>query len=120
MWLAVFLGGGLGSVLRWALALGWKGSFPWPTLAANLLGSLLLGLILSPLWGRLGWPEEAQRFWAVGFCGGLTTFSTFALQAVVLGVDQRWATSLGYVAISVGLGILAAWAGWRLGSWWAG
>lgn len=118
--LAVFLGGALGSVSRWGLSVVWKSSFPWSTLTANLVGCLLIGIVLSPLWMRLGLHADWERFLVVGFCGGLTTFSTFAFQAVTLTSSGKPGLAVGYVTLSVVTGILAALVGWRLGSFVAG
>ena len=75
----VFLGGGLGSVARWGFGQLSKGLWNNPlaavlgTFAANVIACLLLGYILAKQ------PQERQLwFWAVGFCGGFSTFSTFS------------------------------------------
>jgi len=79
--------------------------FPWGTLAVNLVGSLLLGVMLGS--GGTGW----QPMVTVGFCGGLTTFSTFALQSLALVSERRWGALAANVAGSVGLCVLCASAG---------
>ncbi|MGI8497062.1 MAG: fluoride efflux transporter CrcB [Gemmatimonadaceae bacterium] len=85
-WIAVIVGGGLGCALRYAVAGFWLGSslnFPWGTLAVNVTGSLALGFL-----GRYFAPPHGSHavflFLSVGLCGGYTTFSTFALDAVTL------------------------------------
>ena len=85
--LYIFIGGGLGSVFRYLISSFshfQKTLFPWPTLIANTIGCLLIGL----LWG---WATKQQLlrsdayfFAAVGFCGGLTTFSTLSLEGIQL------------------------------------
>ena len=80
--------------------------FPWSTLCVNVLGSFLLGAILgvgvTPVdsWLSL---EGSHVFAAVGFCGGLTTFSTFSLQTLTLASKQQWgrvaANALGSLAL---------------------
>lgn len=75
----VFLGGGLGSLARYGLAIGLKPyqtHFPWATLAANALACLVLGfLVVTQSKGLLS--ERERLLWATGFCGGFSTFSTF-------------------------------------------
>lgn len=64
-------------------------AFPWGTLVVNAVGSFLLGLVLSAnLMGMEAF--EAHAFSAIGFCGGLTTFSTFSLQTLTLVSQQKW------------------------------
>lgn len=119
--LLVLAGGTLGTAVRaWAgetfapAAGGW----PWPTFAVNVLGSFLLGLLLTSLaagrWGSTG----RERLWLLagtGALGGLTTYSTFAVEVVLLLRDGSALTGLGYGTLSVAAGIVAAAAGYRLG-----
>lgn len=86
-WIAVILGGGIGSVLRYAVAGVWLTqaslNFPWGTMAVNVTGSAALGFL-----GRYFAPPHGQHtlflFLTVGICGGYTTFSTFTLDALTL------------------------------------
>ena len=81
--LLVFIGGGLGSLLRYAIGLiirPMSQQFPYATLIANAIGCLLLGLILGFLSTRSSVSNTQNILLAVGFCGGLTTFSTFTLE----------------------------------------
>jgi CrcB protein len=75
----VFIGGGLGSICRFAighLLAGYRLQFPWATFAANVASCLLLGLLVAlSLKGRIGGPVAV--FFMAGFCGGFSTFSTF-------------------------------------------
>ena len=95
----VFLGAGLGALLRWGLGLWWNApapGWPWGTLAANLLGGAAVGVLMAALghaqaWG---WTEESIRAWRLfavtGFLGGLTTFSTFSAEVVAFLLQSRW------------------------------
>ena len=83
----VFLGGGLGSALRYGMGLWIRQTpyhIPWATLAANAVGSLVIGLVLGGLVKNGTLSQSQGLFWATGFCGGLTTFSTFAFEQVSL------------------------------------
>ena len=112
----VFLGGGLGSVCRWALGqtltnAGWPA--PYPTLAINVLGSVLIGFLMA-MWSA---DEAAPWRWlaVVGFCGGFTTFSTFSLENVQLLADRRYETAAGYMVLSLALSIFGTWLGLKFG-----
>ncbi|MCA4901075.1 MAG: fluoride efflux transporter CrcB [bacterium] len=108
--LAVGIGAALGAWLRWAFALLWNPLFqpvPLGTLAANLVGGLLIGATWELLGRNAGWPPEVRLFLVTGFLGGLTTFSTFSAETVGLleRGDFAWAGAL--VALHV-CGSLAA------------
>ncbi len=112
-WIAV--GGAAGAATRWAVGAAWGGGtgFPVSTCVVNLAGCLLLGGLLAlGAAGRLPWRWVDAL--GVGFCGGLTTFSTLAVEVVDL--DQRGQAGLaaGYVAASVVGGLAAFLAGRRL------
>ena len=114
---AVGVGGALGTAARVIVSdvlptsgRGW----PTATLAVNLVGALLLGLLLEGL-GR-GGPDEGRRrtarlFVGTGFCGGLTTYSTFAVEVDLLARGEHGGLAAGYAVVSVTLGLLAAAAG---------
>ena len=79
----VFVGGGIGSVLRYALSNymdSFKTGIPYGTFAANILGSLLIGIILGAALKNQSLSPNTVLFLATGFCGGFTTFSTFAYE----------------------------------------
>jgi len=116
---AVAAGGAIGASLRY-LSVRWFThafpGFPWGTVFVNVLGSLLMGVLAAALmerfpgaWGRLA------PFLLTGVLGGFTTFSAFSLDALFLIEKGRSLAALGYVAGSVGLSILALWAGLAAG-----
>ena len=103
-----FLGGAGRYLVSWALR-GIKG-FPWATLAVNLAGCFLIGL----LWGVFSKNGTAGGNWALfltmGVCGGFTTFSTFSKEALMMLQGGNLWGFVGYVAFSVVVGIaLVAW-----------
>lgn len=109
----VFVGGGIGSSLRYGVNLAtiaWFGPhFPWGTLTVNVVGSAVMGAFAGYLMTREpGTGSDAVRlFFMTGILGGFTTFSAFSLDVVVLW--QRGATmaAIGYVLVSLALSILA-------------
>ncbi|WP_109807617.1 fluoride efflux transporter CrcB [Sphingosinithalassobacter portus] len=109
--LIVMLGGAIGAGGRHMigkLSLLWFGpGYPWGTLAANLIGGLLMGLLVGAM-ARVGAGGEQWRlFLGTGILGGFTTFSTFSLDAMVMIERGDWTGMLGYVLISV-IGAIAA------------
>ena len=105
--LLVFLGAGLGGVLRHGVnlaALRLGSGFPWGTLGINVVGSVLMGLVTGWLALR-GGPPQTRLFVATGILGGFTTFSTFSLETVTLLERGEWLAALAYVLVSVLAGI---------------
>jgi CrcB protein len=121
LWVAI--GGALGSVARfWINGLVIEKTnaiFPWGTLAINVTGSFIIGII-----GALAIPEGRMdsssrqfvtQFLMIGVCGGYTTFSSFSLQTLNLLRDREWLYAGGNVLLSVVLCMIAVWLGWLLG-----
>ena len=107
---AVFAGGTLGAVARLGLNRlipVTPGTWPWPTFAANILGTLLLGYFTTRLLERLPPSTHLRPLLGTGFCGAFTTFSTFQIEAIQLGRDGHAALAATYVAVSIAAGMLA-------------
>ncbi|MDB5419564.1 MAG: CrcB protein [Phenylobacterium sp.] len=120
LWIA--LGSALGGVARYALSMRVAetlgGTFPWGVLLVNVSGSFAIGLFaaIAPADGRWALSPDARLFVTVGLCGGYTTFSSFSLQTLDLIRTGHAPAALGNVAGSVGLCLLAVWAGAAAGA----
>lgn len=101
--LVVFLGAALGAPARYLLdrfvQSRHASDFPWGTLTVNVVGCFLIGFVVGTSWMPL---------LGVGFCGGLTTYSTFSYETVKLLEQEKYRPALLNVVVSVVLGIAAA------------
>ncbi|CAM5792331.1 MAG: fluoride efflux transporter CrcB [Burkholderiales bacterium] len=96
--LAVFVGGGLGCLLRWGLGALLNPIFPTlplGTVAVNLIGGMLIGLASAFFSHSASVPPEVRLLIITGFLGGLTTFSTFSLEVVTLLAQRQYGWGLG-------------------------
>lgn len=102
--LAVFIGGGVGSVTRWLISLklnNLSSHVPVGTLLVNLIGAFIIGLALS-LFTRVTHIDPVWKLLVTtGFCGGLTTFSTFSVEVVYLIQDGKLAWAAGTVLLNL-------------------
>ena len=102
--LLVGVGGAIGAMSRHGvglLSLRFLGpGYPWGTLAVNVVGGLLMGVLVGVLAAR-GGGEAARLFIAVGVLGGFTTFSAFSLEMVTMLTRGAHAAALGYALVSV-------------------
>ena len=121
MWktyLIIGLGGFLGSTSRFAMAQFmqrfFQTTFPIGTLSVNIIGSLVIG-ILYGISEYFNWLSPSMRmFLAVGFCGGFTTFSSFAYENISLLRDAQYFNFILYLSVSIIAGLFAAWSGFTL------
>ena len=105
----VALAGAAGVLARYGISSPFHGStLPWVTVAINVVGSFVLGMLLVAHWTT----PETRTILGVGFLGGFTTFSTFSAQAWLDIEAGKTGTAALYVAASVVLGIAAAAAGY--------
>ena len=118
-WLILFVGGGLGAMLRFALALWVDGraqvSFPWGTLVVNVVGCFLIGLLATLADQHRLLTPLMRLFLIAGVLGGFTTFSTFGLETWRLIEEGASGLALGDIVASVGATLVAVVAGILLG-----
>ena len=115
--LAVFVGGLIGTTLRVLIDLALPhdlSAFAHGTLLVNVTGSFVLGLFVAALWPRVpGWVRVGL---GPGILGSFTTFSALAVSVVALARTGEIAVALLSIVLSIGFGMLAAWAGLALGA----
>jgi CrcB protein len=109
----VLVGGMVGTALR--LGVAEAVPLPWATLAVNVAGALLLGLVFELLVERSRGRSGAWSALGPGLCGALTTFSALQLEAVELARDGSWKGAVLYLTATIGLGLPAVALGRRLG-----
>jgi len=112
--LFVFIGGGIGSIARFLVGKWLNTStsgIPWSTFTVNVIGSLLIGLILGWSLKSNQLSETTTLLLATGFCGGFTTFSTFAYENQALLKSGEFLSFGIYTISSIILGLLAVFLG---------
>jgi CrcB protein len=118
--IAVFIGAGLGALLRWWLGLTLNGYFPRippGTLAANLIGGYIIGVAVAFFAIHSELAPEWRLFIITGFCGGLTTFSTFSSEMVALLQQGQALDACGAAALHVAGSVLMTFAGIATVAW---
>lgn len=116
---AVAVGGALGALSRYGVDT-WierraESVFPLATFAINISGCFAVGFLIAALVDRRRAPEWLRIGLVVGFCGGYTTFSTFAQESLDLVEARDVAIAASYIAASVALGVMAALVGTKVG-----
>jgi len=114
----IAIGGAIGSVFRYLLSTllnkNFQISFPAGTFIVNSIGCLLIGLLFG-VYNRYNVTNPNYNyFFITGFCGGFTTFSTFAAENIMLLNSGNWSLSITYIAASVIIGLLFVWLGQSL------
>ncbi len=111
---AIAAGGALGAPARYGIT-RWihvaKDTFPWATFWTNISGAFILGLFLTVVIERFPGPRYLRPFFAIGFLGAFTTFSTMAVETVTLVKDGDALLGIAYLCVSVVIGLAVAYAG---------
>lgn len=111
----IAIGGAIGACLRYLTTIGLSrlvgSGFPWGTMAANVVGSMAMGMLVGWLMRRGGDGETLRLFVGVGLLGGFTTFSTFSLEVMLLWQRGDVGSAITYAAASVFLSVLGLIAG---------
>jgi CrcB protein len=118
--IAVFIGAGLGALLRWWLGLTLNSYFPRippGTLAANLIGGYIIGVAVAFFATYSELAPEWRLFIITGFCGGLTTFSTFSSEIVALLQQGQALDACGAAALHLAGSVLMTFAGIATVAW---
>ena len=106
--LSVALGGALGALARYGISqipFLSNSIFPWMTLVANLIGAVIIGFIAGAMWSSHALTPHQLALFKTGFCGSLTTFSTFSLEAISLFERGHWGLGLVYMTSSLVLSL---------------
>ena len=112
--IAIFIGGGLGATGRYLTTLACSNicaCFPLGTLSVNIIGSFIMGFGFLLFMEKISVPNEFKLFLTVGFCGGLTTFSTFSLDVWNMFFAGEFLKAALYILLSIILSLGAFFAG---------
>ena len=113
--LLVGFGGAIGSMLRYAATLLLNSKyFPYATLAVNIIGSFIIGLVFAISIKNENFLNNWKLFLATGICGGFTTFAAFSLETMELLQREKIGMAVTYIGLSIVLGIAAAFFGYQL------
>lgn len=114
----IAIGGALGSMARYGfsgmVAAATGGTFPFGTMFVNVTGAIFIGFFLTLTGpnGRLLASVHTRQFFAVGICGGYTTFSTFSFETLSLAQDGQWLAAGANAVFSVVFCLIAVWLGY--------
>ena len=112
--LLVFIGGGVGSALRYLVGKFLKipaSGFPWSTFSVNVLGSLIIGILMGVTLKNSALSENQTLLLITGLCGGFTTFSAFAYENQVFLKEGDFTNFFIYTLGSIGVALAAVFLG---------
>ena len=113
---ALFIGGGLGTISRYGISVWLKNSnwsIPMGTLAANIISSFLIGLFAA--YFMKNGNDTMRLLFITGYCGGFSTFSTFSFENLELIQQGKWMEALFYIGMSVIVCLFSVFAGMKVG-----
>lgn len=109
--IAVFAGGGIGAVLRYLSGVWFLKNLhvnlPVATFTVNITGCFVLGFLYILFINKTGWNQAVKLALTAGFCGGLTTFSTFSAEVFEMIRTAQYVQALWYILLSVIAGLIA-------------
>lgn len=114
--LSVFIGGGIGSLLRWLVTS--KIASHWGVMLANILGAFLIGMAAEYFLNRTDLRPEVRSFFITGFLGGFTTFSTYLLDFNTLLSHEKWYEAGVYLLGSIVIGFVFLILGMKIARVW--
>lgn len=114
-WLSIFLGGGLGSLTRYSISrfIPYDGGMPWATFVANLTACMILGYMMGDVKSSQ-WSDSYRLMIMTGFCGGLSTFSTFSAESFTLIEEGNAFIAMTYIVISLVLCLVGILLGYQI------
>ena len=115
-YLIIFLGGGVGSILRYSLGeytKNWIPSFPLGTLLCNSLSCVLLGVVVS-LCAKGVLSDQQRLLFGTGVCGGFSTYSTFTNDTYLLFQNENWILGIGNMTLNFVFSIICLLLGHKL------
>lgn len=115
-WLLVFVGGGIGSLFRYGLAVwmaAYQDRFPWGTFFANVVSCVLLGALIG-LSTKNEVSADLRLSLMTGLCGGFSTFSTFAGETLQLAQQGRWEGALLNIGLNLAICLFCIYLGMKL------
>lgn len=113
---SIAIGGALGAVLRAAVGIWIPHSFPWATLLVNVAGSFIIGVVFALEASHLQHYPHLRLLLTTGFCGALTTFSTFSYQTLALFNQGQYWPAAANILLNIALTLLAVWLGLKSGA----
>lgn len=110
--IAVGLGGGIGAIIRYLISIiPYESKFPFHTFITNILGAIVIGFVIGLIDGEVISLKHHALFWKTGFCGGLTTFSTFSFESLKLIEEEKVFLAIIYISFSVIMCIFGVYLG---------
>lgn len=116
-WLLVFIGGGVGSIIRFFISQQFSSHFPFATLISNAIASFFLGFVYIKFRQNGGSDSPYWYLLAVGICGGFSTFSAFSLESMNLLFQHQTLYAIGNVLLNVLLCFGLIFVGFTVAKW---